>query len=93
MWPFVRPYWRHIAVAMLGLAVAAAAVLAIGEGLKRVIDQGFAAGSSAELDKILVVMVALALAQGIGIYVRFPTSPGSTTVSSTTSGNASTRTC
>jgi len=71
MWPFVRPYWRRIAVAMLGLAVAAAAVLAIGEGLKRVIDQGFAAGSSAELDKILVVMVALALAQGIGIYVRF----------------------
>ena len=38
MWPFVRPYWRRIAVAMLGLAVAAAAVLAIGEGLKRVID-------------------------------------------------------
>ncbi|HOB01838.1 MAG TPA: ABC transporter transmembrane domain-containing protein [Casimicrobium huifangae] len=71
MWPFVRPYWRRIAVAMLGLAVAAAAVLAIGEGLKRVIDQGFAAGSSAEIDKILVVMVALALAQGIGIYVRF----------------------
>jgi len=71
MWPFVRPYWRRIAVAMLGLAVAAAAVLAIGEGLKRVIDRGFAAGSSAEIDKILVVMVALALAQGIGIYVRF----------------------
>ena len=71
MWPFVRPYWRRIALAMLGLAVAAAAVLAIGEGLKRVIDQGFAAGSSAEIDKILVVMVALALAQGIGIYVRF----------------------
>ncbi len=42
MWPFVRPYWRRIALAMLGLAVAAAAVLAIGEGLKRVIDQGFA---------------------------------------------------
>ena len=71
MWPFVRPYWRRIALAMLGLAVAAAAVLATGEGLKRVIDQGFAAGSSAEIDKILVVMVALALAQGIGIYVRF----------------------
>ncbi len=71
MWPFVRPYWRRIAIAMLGLAVAAASVLAIGEGLKRVIDQGFAAGSSAELDKILVVMVALALAQGVGIYVRF----------------------
>jgi len=71
MWPFVRPYWRRIAWAMLGLAVAAAAVLAIGEGLKRVIDQGFSAGSTAEMDRILLIMVGLALAQGIGVYVRF----------------------
>ena len=71
MWPFVRPYWRRIAYAMFGLALAAAAVLAIGEGLKRVIDRGFTAGSSAELDKILLVIVSLALAQGIGVYIRF----------------------
>ncbi len=71
MWPFVRPYWRRIAIAMFGLALAAASVLAIGEGLKRVIDRGFAAGSTNELDKILLVMVSLALAQGIGVYIRF----------------------
>ena len=71
MWPFVRPYWRRVVWAMLGLAVAAGAVLAIGEGLKRVIDQGFAAGSTGELDNILLIMVALALAQGIGVYVRY----------------------
>ena len=71
MWPFVRPYWRRIAVAMFGLALAAASVLAIGEGLKRVIDRGFAAGSASELDKILLIMVSLALAQGIGVYIRF----------------------
>jgi ATP-binding cassette, subfamily B, bacterial len=71
MWPFVRPYWRRIAIAMFGLALAAASVLAIGEGLKRVIDRGFAAGSASELDKILLIMVSLALAQGIGVYIRF----------------------
>ncbi|TAG01668.1 MAG: ATP-binding cassette domain-containing protein [Betaproteobacteria bacterium] len=71
MWPFVRPYWRRIAIAMFGLALAAGAVLAIGEGLKRVIDQGFAAQDSAKLDSILMVMVVLALAQGIGVYIRF----------------------
>ena len=71
MWPFVRPYWRRIVIAMFGLALAAASVLAIGEGLKRVIDRGFAAGSSNELDKILLIMVGLALAQGIGVYIRF----------------------
>ena len=71
MWPFVRPYWRRIAIAMFGLALAAASVLAIGEGLKRVIDRGFAAGSAGELDKILLIMVSLALAQGIGVYIRF----------------------
>ena len=56
---------------MFGLALAAASVLAIGEGLKRVIDRGFAAGSAGELDKILLIMVSLALAQGIGVYIRF----------------------
>ena len=56
---------------MFGLALAAASVLAIGEGLKRVIDRGFAAGSPGELDKILLIMVSLALAQGIGVYIRF----------------------
>jgi ATP-binding cassette, subfamily B, bacterial len=71
MWPFVRPYWRRVVFAMLGLAVAAGAVLAIGEGLKRVIDRGFAAGSASELDNILMIMVGLALAQGIGVYVRY----------------------
>lgn len=71
IWPFVRPYWRRIAIAMFGLALAAASVLAIGEGLKRVIDKGFAAGSTGELDKILLIMVSLALAQGIGVYIRF----------------------
>ncbi len=71
MWPFVRPYGRRIAIAMFGLALAATSVLAIGEGLKRVIDKGFSAGSSSELDKILLIMVSLALAQGIGVYIRF----------------------
>ena len=71
MWPFVRPYWRRVAFAMFGLALAAGAVLTIGEGLKRVIDQGFAAGSKSELDNILLIMVGLALAQGIGVYVRY----------------------
>ena len=71
MWPFVRPYWRRIAIAMLGLALAAASVLAIGEGLKRVIDKGFTAGSPSELDKILLIMVSLAVVQGIGVYIRF----------------------
>lgn len=71
MWPFVRPYWKRLVFAMFGLALAAVAVLAIGEGLKRVIDQGFAAQNAAQLDKILLVMVALAIAQGVGVYIRF----------------------
>jgi ATP-binding cassette, subfamily B, bacterial len=71
MLPFIRPYWRRLAYAMFGLALAAAAMLAIGEGLKRVIDQGFSAQKAGELDKILLIMVGLAFAQGIGVYIRF----------------------
>ncbi len=71
LWPFVRPYWRRLLLAVFGLALAAVAVLAIGEGLKRVIDQGFAAQNATQLDNILLAMVALAIAQGIGVYIRF----------------------
>ena len=50
---FVRPYRRQVAYAAVALVFAAAAVLAIGQGLRFVIDRGFVAGSAAELDRAL----------------------------------------
>ncbi len=41
---FVRPYRRQVVFAAIALMFAAAAVLAIGQGLKGVVDHGFGTG-------------------------------------------------
>jgi ATP-binding cassette, subfamily B, bacterial len=71
LWPYIRPYKKRLAYAMLGLVIAAVAMLAIGEGLKRVVDQGFGEGGEARLNMLLIAMVGLAIAQGVGVFVRF----------------------
>ena len=71
LWQHMRPYWPRLVAALAGLALAAAAFLALGEGIKRAIDQGFIARDEAALDTVLAVMIGLALAQGIGVYVRW----------------------
>jgi ATP-binding cassette subfamily B protein len=68
---YLRPYRRQVVYAAIGLVVAAAAVLAVGQGLKLVIDRGFAAGSAAELDRMLGAMLAIIVAMAAATYTRF----------------------
>ena len=71
LYRFVRPYWPAVAGALVALSVAAATVLAMGLGLRRLVDEGFASGDTALLDgalrALLVVIVVLAGAT----YARF----------------------
>ncbi|MCC7216576.1 MAG: ATP-binding cassette domain-containing protein [Burkholderiales bacterium] len=68
---FLRPYRRQVAYAAIALLVAAAAVLTIGQGLKFVIDRGFAAGSSADLDRALAFMLGVVIVMSGATYARF----------------------
>ena len=68
---FVRPYRRQVVFAAIALVFAAAAVLAIGQGLKFVIDRGFAAGSGAELDRTLAFMLGVVVVMAVATYARF----------------------
>ena len=63
---FVRPYRRQVIYAAVALMVAAAAVLAVGQGLKGVIDRGFAAGDAGELDRTLALMLGVIVVHGGG---------------------------
>ena len=68
---FIAPYRLKIAVALLALVVAAACVLALGQGLKHVVDNGFGSGNPALLNAALAAMIAVAALLSAATYVRF----------------------
>lgn len=67
----LSPYRRRVMIAGVALIVAAAAMLAVGQGLRAVIDQGFSAGDPAWLDRTLAGMVGVILVLAAATYVRF----------------------
>ncbi len=68
---YLRPYRRQVVYAAMALVVAAAAVLAVGQGLKGVIDRGFGTGNAGELDRTLALMLVVVLVMAIATYTRF----------------------
>jgi ATP-binding cassette subfamily B protein len=68
---FMRPYrWQAIG-ATLALLVAAATVLALGPGLKFLIDQGFGAGDPQVLNQAVLVLFAVAVLLAGGTAARY----------------------
>jgi len=68
---FMLPYRARIAGALLALVVAAGCVLALGQGLKHVVDNGFGSGDPRLLDEALGAMIAVAAVLAIATYFRF----------------------
>jgi ATP-binding cassette subfamily B protein len=71
LWQFVRSYWLRATGALLALTVAAGTVLALGFGLRRLVDQGFASGDAALLDRAVVALFAVVLILAASSYARF----------------------
>lgn len=68
---FVRPYRRQVIYAAVALVVAAAAVLAVGQGLKGVVDRGFGGGDGSELDRTLALMLGVIVVMAGATFTRF----------------------
>jgi ATP-binding cassette subfamily B protein len=68
---FLLPYRRRIAAALFALIVAAGSVLALGQGLKHVIDSGFASGNPGLLNAALAGVLAIATVLSGATYARF----------------------
>jgi ATP-binding cassette subfamily B protein len=70
-WRFVAPYRGRVVVAAFALVIAAGATLALGQGVKFVIDRGFLAGNAAELDRALGWSLAAIVVMACAVYARF----------------------
>ena len=68
---FLIPYRRQLLLAMLALATASACVLALGQGLRGVIDSGFGSGDPAHLNAALAAFVLIALVLAVATWLRF----------------------
>ena len=68
---FMLPYRARIAGALVALVIAAACVLALGQGLKHVVDNGFGSGDRRLLDEALGAMIAVAAVLAVATYFRF----------------------
>jgi len=67
----LHPYRSRIAVAVAALLAAAGCVLVLGQGLRQVIDAGFAAHDPASLDRALIGLLAVVGVLSVATFVRF----------------------
>ena len=71
LWRYLRPYRGRIAGALAALVVAAACFLVIGQGLKRVVDAGFAQGDPTALNQALFALLAVIVVMAASVWARF----------------------
>jgi len=71
LWRYVRPYRGRLLAALVALVVAASCFLVIGQGLKQVIDAGFAQRDPAALDRALVLLLAVIVVMASATFARF----------------------
>ncbi|MEH6639117.1 MAG: ABC transporter transmembrane domain-containing protein [Porticoccaceae bacterium] len=68
---FIAPYrWRWMG-AGVALLITAGITLTIGQGVRMVIDEGFVAGSSAQLKSAVFFLFGLSVLMSIGSFIRF----------------------
>ncbi len=68
---FLAPYRWRVAGALVALVTAAGCVLALGQGLRFVIDAGFGSGNPAMLNTALAGVIAVATVLAVATYTRF----------------------
>ena len=68
---FLSPYKREIAVFLVALLLTAGITLSIGQGLRLLIDGGFAEQSKDNLNTGVLFIIGMAILMATGTYVRF----------------------
>lgn len=67
----LRAYPRALVIASAALLVTAGVTLALGQGIRWVVDRGLAADNLAQLELGLLILMVIAVIMALGTYVRF----------------------
>jgi ATP-binding cassette subfamily B protein len=69
--PYLRPYRLRTFWAGVALLTASTSILALGQGIRRLIDHGFASGSEAHLDHAALAMATVVAVLAVATAARF----------------------
>ncbi|WP_333002214.1 ABC transporter ATP-binding protein/permease [Vibrio coralliilyticus] len=68
---FIRPYKWKVIAALVALVFTASLTLSVGQGVRLLIDEGFAQQSTQELSSAIQLILALTVMISIGTFFRF----------------------
>ncbi|MCG7756685.1 MAG: ATP-binding cassette domain-containing protein [Nitrosomonas sp.] len=68
---FIAPYRRQVVYSLLALLFTATITLSIGQGIRLMIDQGFATQSKELLSQYVMIFLLLVIALAIGTFTRY----------------------
>ncbi|MCX2979797.1 ATP-binding cassette domain-containing protein [Halieaceae bacterium IMCC14734] len=68
---FLSPYKGTMIAAAVALIFTAAITLSVGQGIRIIIDEGFASGSQQQLNRAVVILLTLSFLMAIGTFIRF----------------------
>ena len=69
--PYLRAYQWRVAAAAVALVAAVLLVLGVGQGLRGLVDKGFASGDSSHLNTTALAMFAIVSALALVTGIRF----------------------
>lgn len=67
----LKPYKLKVMAAVLALIVGALSWLALGQGVKIVVDEGFIANNAGKLNQMALIVMIIAIVGSLAAYVRF----------------------
>ena len=68
---FMKPYRWTLLGAAVALVFTAAITLSMGQGVRILIDQGFASGSAEKLNAAVTIILVLSVLMAVGTFIRF----------------------
>jgi len=68
---YLRPYKLSLAAVCVALIISSSSVLSFGAGIKHLVDEGFATGNAALLDKALLILLGIIVVLALATYARF----------------------
>ncbi|MFC3851836.1 ABC transporter transmembrane domain-containing protein [Salinispirillum marinum] len=71
LWPFIQPYRRIVAFALCALLTTSGLTLALGQGVRILIDEGFISGSLTQLNHTLLVLLGVIAVMALATFARF----------------------